>query len=577
MFTFLEKVSQLKHVCDVFLLTRSGEPLYVHKQEDEEHTDKKITILASLIKDLDYPGSTHIYYENGALLLADAHIGYIVIGLQNKAGLVKIQTACANVQTKLQSVSARKKILLKMFNDAEAKLRPNIIKALNPYADKEVASLLLPVLKSFDQLLTEGAFELLTAVLQVLGHTSSVPSLEQLKMLQANHQFKDSPQYRKIEEALKVAITQLELDVGNAASNAHSSESSKMENPASVSADLTAAKVPEKGPSSAEEQQLTALLQNNEKKAAMAFVLEEIKNLIKKNLYSEAEIWREKMMAIDPMAIQEIIKAAELIEEARAAAITEDYLQVWKQLSKILSRDEFTALYHAMEYHKFATGDTIVEQGKFYTNLYFINSGRVQVSTKSLGRSIPLKILEGGDIFGAEHFFEGSVWTVKAESLGAEISILSMTKLNLLKESYPALQGKLIEFCGNFQSLNSLFIKSSKNRRKFERKKLTGRVGVTLLDVVENDLGTSTKGDLVDISQGGVSFCLHFSRRKYALALLSKSIEVTIRPDKSLNSLQKTGKIMAVRCHDYVGNEYSLHVEFDEELTPMEWQKYFPR
>lgn len=151
-----------------------------------------------------------------------------------------------------------------------------------------------------------------------------------------------------------------------------------------------------------------------------------------------------------------------------------------------------------------------------------------------------------------------------------------MEQLQSLKDSCPALQSKLMEHCSRFPSLNDLFSKTHRNRRKFARQTVHGRVTVEFEDAADGDLGTGTKGDLLDVSEGGISFSLHFSKRKYALALLAKTIKMTVRPDKAQSSFQCTGKIMAVRCHDFVGNEYSLHVEFHNPLQQAELRKNFP-
>ena len=100
-----------------------------------------------------------------------------------------------------------------------------------------------------------------------------------------------------------------------------------------------------------------------------------------------------------------------------------------------------------------------------------------------------------------------------------------------------------------------------------------GRVTIDLLDQHGQETGLTAKGELLDLSKGGVALSLRFSKKKNAAALLGQKIRVNIRPDASAAALLRIGKVMAVRCHDFIGNEYSLHVEFETELSPAEIQR----
>jgi hypothetical protein len=79
-----------------------------------------------------------------------------------------------------------------------------------------------------------------------------------------------------------------------------------------------------------------------------------------------------------------------------------------------------------------------------------------------------------------------------------------------------------------------------------------------------------TKGDLLDISRGGLAFSLRFSKKQNAIALLGQGLRVTVRTDVSAVSVHKNGIVKAVQCHDYVGNDYTIHLEFGEELSSAE-------
>lgn len=199
--------------------------------------------------------------------------------------------------------------------------------------------------------------------------------------------------------------------------------------------------------------------------------------------------------------------------------------------------------------------------------LFFINSGRVHIYAISQGREVPLTILGPGEVLGGDTFFDASVWTVNVVSKGAALSLLTWQRLRSQKENCPALLSKLQDYCTRFESTAQLFIKSRRSRRRFDRKKMSGRVTIDLLDEKDQATGLSTKGELLDISKGGLALSLRFSKKKNASALLGKRIRVNIRHDASAVNLLRIGQVMAVRCHDFVGNDYSLHVEFETELS----------
>jgi CRP-like cAMP-binding protein len=375
---------------------------------------------------------------------------------------------------------------------------------------------------------------------------------------------------RAIEEAAKGAIRQLEsAQVRPAISDA------------SVTVRPSAKEDP--GPSDnienllegggSEVAQVKELLGQGQKRQAIALIMQFIAKSAKEKRFEDAEQLRDWLMQIDSMALVESIRAAEIIEEEKKASISNEYLLIWKELLNTLSPEEFSSLYHATTQKNYADGEVIAKQGEFLSTLFFVNSGRVQLNAVSQGREMPLKVLGPGEILGGETFFDFSVWTVNALSQGASLSFLTWQRLQSQKDNCPALRGKLHDFCLRFTSPSNFFVKSNRTRRQYERKKVSGRVTIDLLDQHGVVTGLAAKGELLDLSKGGVALSLRFSKKKNAAALLGQKIKVNIRPDGSSAPLLRIGKVMAVRCHDFIGNDYSLHIEFDVALASAEMQQ----
>lgn len=244
-----------------------------------------------------------------------------------------------------------------MLNEVNSEHQPNILKALRSYADEEVVSALQPFMSIFSELLEQGAFDLLSALLEVYGNSSSTVALDSLRKLQKESEFKSGPEAAILDKSLQIAVKQLEFDLGsgnNSSATVVPEKGEQQKRPLSTELDASkTASVADGAADTPEEQDLKALLQKDDSRAAIEFIVQKIEESIQKSNYRKAEEWREKLIRVDSMAIHEIIRTAELIEEAKASAIDDTYLKTWKDLSVRLSRDEFTSLYHVMDHRSY--------------------------------------------------------------------------------------------------------------------------------------------------------------------------------------------------------------------------------
>jgi hypothetical protein len=86
--------------------------------------------------------------------------------------------------------------------------------------------------------------------------------------------------------------------------------------------------------------------------------------------------------------------------------------------------------------------------------------------------------------------------------------------------------------------------------------------------------GVSTKGDLSDISAGGVSFFIRISKKENSRMLLGRSVRVLLPGSETAGKIaERQGVIMAVRGYHAMENEYSVHVRFDTEMHHHELQR----
>ncbi len=578
--TFLSKISKLDTVQDVILLSNQGEPLFfTPKSNTTENDNNSFSHWIEILSDLDWPPTIELIFNEGSYYICRTNIGYVIVGLTDDNMRAMIKQACATILAKLSAPTLCKRVLLNLLSTCGDTLKPNIIKELAPYADEEVAAVLIFLLhKQYD--LPSGKKEQLQLLIcQVLGYCSSRSAVKELNDYLTSRGAEKNIPGNEIFEAVRISIEQLsqskaknkELLPTHIPDNHWTTEqktalaNKKTTQPNKVSSVSK--------PSLPQEEQINAMLKKGEKEDALILITKLIAKCSQNKQFTTAYKLRDWLICINPMALTEIIQTAELIEAAKLAAIDKDHLQTWGKLADILSTEEFSSLYHAMTLKTFPKGKKIVQQGTNARTLIFINSGQVQTLLTKQNILIPLSIKKTGDIVGAGTFFEASVWTISTASLGCEVFILSRAKFEILKEHHSSLESKLFDFCSGFQATSAQLKKTKRNRREFKRRRISGRISFVVLNKSSKEVSNESKGSLIDISRGGLAFSIHSSQKKNAISLFARQIRVSINAGVASSVLIRTGTIQAVRDMDLIGNEYSLHLEFSKRLSNSELQQ----
>ncbi len=572
--TFLTKILQLTSIREVLLLSPGGELLFCNTKETEKKDDQN-SVWKAIITDLNSPVTAEMYFETGTYYLHCTEVGYIVVGMKGHGSLSKIKNACENLQLKLSDPNICRKVLLKMLHESDDALKPELVAMLFPLANEEIAQILIVLMEKDAERDSKTKAKLFVNSCQVLGQCASGAAKQALRNILQKNSSDRIVLGNEEKYAAQVALAQLELDLPEKTNapfhkdtlpdniSEAAPEKSIPKSTAVSSTDPSLQQIPEG-------QKISELLQQNRKDEAVELIMEHIAICAGKKQFDLAEKLREWLIKIDFALLKEIIRAAEIIEEAKNASISDELLKVWYKLTNTLSAEDFSSLYHVMDHRTYDNGELIVQQGDFLSALFFVNSGRVQLYSASQGGEYVLKVIGPGDIMGAESFFDISIWTMSARSLGADVSLLTWDRLVKLKESHPALQSKLMDFCSQFKLSDTIFNKLSTTRRQYERIKVSGKVAIALLKKMGDEIFLGTKGDLLDISKGGLAFSLRFSKKQNAIALLGQGLRVTVRTDVSAVSVHRNGIVKAVQCHDYVGNDYTIHMEFGEELSNAE-------
>lgn len=280
--------------------------------------------------------------------------------------------------------------------------------------------------------------------------------------------------------------------------------------------------------------------------------------------FPKAEALREKIFEIDSLALSEIVRSAEIIEDAKHQSIDRDRQELWSELFSILTTEEANALYYALVDKTYEADQTVFEHGSRNQYLYFINSGRLKMIHSRKGQEILLKTLNSGEIFGEDTFFTVALCTTSVITMSnTRISVLSHDYLKKWKTELPVLESKLFEYSHRSVRVKDLLKQKELDRRIYKRVPLSGKAEIQILKASGLPVGGAFKASLSDISMGGVCFLVRINKKETARLLLAQKLNVkfTHSGENFFHEIEKIGLVVAVRSHAF--EDYSVHVKFN--------------
>lgn len=309
-------------------------------------------------------------------------------------------------------------------------------------------------------------------------------------------------------------------------------------------------------------------VEENNTEAAVKLLFDLIVNRAKAKDFAKAKALWERLSEVDPMALTEITKSGELIEEEQRGAIDQNHLHVWPELYGALTTEETNTLYYAMKEQSYDPDQIIVKQGDRDTRLYFIDSGQLKVISSQEGMEILVNTLGPGSIVGVDTFFADTVCTTSVATLSdVKLRVVDKVVLSEWEKVCPSLEPKLHHYCLKFETVDHLLKKKGLNRRSHKRISISGQGIFQILDVAGDPVGKAFKGRLSDISVGGLSFFLKISKKETSRLLLGRALHIrfTLPQGASHQEMDINGTVVAVRSHPF--EDYSVHIKFDRGLS----------
>lgn len=317
---------------------------------------------------------------------------------------------------------------------------------------------------------------------------------------------------------------------------------------------------------SEKEARVDELVKQKDTDAACRLLVELVTEYAKEKNFKKAEELCNRLYEVDPMALTEIVRAGEIIEEEKSESVDREHLEIWSDLYGMLSTTEGNALYYSMKTKSFEAGEPIMEQGTFNSRLYFINKGEVKALYRQDDRELLIAMLGSGQIIGQTPFFTASVCTLSLVPMNrVKTSFLETDVLKKWKNDVPALESKLYEYCMKHDPVKQAVDEKNIERRSDKREKLSGRIKFALLDKSGNTVGNAFAGEIADISVGGLSFIVKSSKKETVRMLLGRRLRVIFDlPLKNHDKVHRIEQTMTViAAQSLVFDDYSVHLRFD--------------
>lgn len=319
---------------------------------------------------------------------------------------------------------------------------------------------------------------------------------------------------------------------------------------------------------SKEEELVGRYVEENNKEAAIKLLYELIVKSAREKNFVKAKALREKIYEVDPMALTEIVKAGEVIEQGESEFIDQKHLDIWSKLYDELTTEEANAFYYALKEGTYDADQTIFKQGDLNSNLYFINQGQLKLVWRQGGGEVLLKSLGTGSIVGEDPFFSNIVCTTSLITISpVKLNYLERAMLAKWKDEFPGLEPRLYDYCAGSVKISDILKKRSLDRRSQKRRKISGKGMVRILNASGSPVSKAFKGSLSDISVGGLSFMVRISNKKTPRMLLGRklNVEFALTTAGSEQKIDVYGVVIGAIEHPF--DDYSIHIKFDKMLS----------
>lgn len=317
------------------------------------------------------------------------------------------------------------------------------------------------------------------------------------------------------------------------------------------------------------ESRLEELIQEGNTEEAVQSLYELIIAYAERQDFPKAEALRDRLYEVDPMAIREIAQSGEIIEQKKHQSLDPEHLELWSGLYKELSDEEENMLYYSLSTADFEPDSPLFREGDTDRNLYFVERGQLRLSFHRDTREMHVANAGPGETLGEETFFTATrERTYSAIPLtSVKVSVLHPASLEEWEQDTKNLQSVLNDFCYRNNRIPELLQELKLDRREQKRVQVKGTIAARVLDNAGNPVSRPFKGEIQNVSSGGLAFSNYFKKGYTAQSLLGRRIALMCKlsVQGSWKDVKKLGRVVGVQSYPF--SEYSFHVRFDRPVS----------
>lgn len=307
----------------------------------------------------------------------------------------------------------------------------------------------------------------------------------------------------------------------------------------------------------------------DDSETAAKLLLDRITKFAKEKEFTKAESLRDQLNHAIPMALSEIVKANEVIEQEMADSMDQAHLEIWTNFYDPLNQSETVTFYHALKRCALDPGQSLFGQGEINLNLYFVEEGVLNLAFNhpQKGEPVVLTTLEAGSVSNTASFFLSTVCTfsLKAET-ASRLKYLGKDALGKWEQVFQKLVSELNRFCTAKEDISKLIETSGQNRRAHDRLRVSSKAEVQDLDHLGKPIRKKLKVMLSDISAGGLCYESMITKREAANELLGNRLiaEIDYPDSQQAHKEIREGTIVAINIIPF--SKSTIHVHFDKLL-----------
>lgn len=315
------------------------------------------------------------------------------------------------------------------------------------------------------------------------------------------------------------------------------------------------------------EKKVQELIARERKSDAVKLLAEMVRACAKARKFQRAEEFRKQIMEVDPLALNEIISSAEIIESEKARAVDLKHKKIWAVLYDTLSDDEAIDFYFSLKKIKLGAGKMIIEQGRVNNRLFLPDSGLLKVVCEQGKSNVFVREISKGYPAGFNSFFSISYATATVITGGpVTLHYLQRDAFKKLVEKFPGIESRLESRFSDFieETTAEILKRRSLERRGRVRFPISGKAEMYVLDTKGETNKPPVKGILEDISEGGAAFSIRQAKKESARLFLGRLALLHIQPGSVGDITAKKGRVTGV--HNLMFGNYLVNFKFIKPL-----------